>query len=42
MGSYPFVKDGVFGANIVIRGADGAAVDAAVTELAALFPGDTA
>jgi molybdopterin-biosynthesis enzyme MoeA-like protein len=42
MGSYPFVKDGVFGANIVIRGADGAAVDAAMTELAALFPGDTA
>jgi molybdopterin-biosynthesis enzyme MoeA-like protein len=42
MGSYPFVKDGVFGANIVIRGSDGAAVDAAMTELAALFPGDTA
>jgi molybdenum cofactor synthesis domain-containing protein len=42
MGSYPFVKDGVFGANVVIRGSDGAAVDAAVTELAALFPGDTA
>jgi molybdopterin-biosynthesis enzyme MoeA-like protein len=42
MGSYPFVKDGGYGANIVIRGADGAAVDAAVTELAALFPGDTA
>ena len=42
MGSYPFVKDGIYGANIVIRGADGAAVDAAVTELAALVPGDTA
>jgi molybdenum cofactor synthesis domain-containing protein len=42
MGSYPFVRDGVFGANIVIRGSDGAAVDAAITELAALFPGDTA
>ena len=42
IGSYPFVKDGVFGANIVIRGSDGAAVDAAMTELAALFPGDTA
>ena len=42
LGSYPFVKDGVFGANVVIRGSDGAAVDAAVTELAALFPGDTA
>ncbi len=41
-GSYPFVKDGVFGANIVIRGSDGAAVDAAMTDLAALFPDDTA
>ena len=41
-GSYPFVKDGVFGANIVIRGSDGGAVDAAMTELAALFPGDIA
>ncbi len=42
MGSYPFVKDGVFGANIVIRGSDGAAVDAAIRDLAALFSGDTA
>jgi molybdopterin-biosynthesis enzyme MoeA-like protein len=42
MGSYPFVKDGVFGANIVIRGTDGPAVDAAIRELAALFRGDTA
>jgi molybdenum cofactor synthesis domain-containing protein len=42
MGSYPFVRDGVFGANIVIRGSDGPAVDAAIRELAALFPGDTA
>jgi molybdenum cofactor synthesis domain-containing protein len=42
IGSYPYVKDGVFGANIVIRGSDGAAVDAAITELAALFPDDTA
>ena len=42
IGSYPFVRDGVFGANIVIRGSDGAMVDAAMTELAALFPGDTA
>jgi molybdenum cofactor synthesis domain-containing protein len=42
IGSYPFVRDGVFGANIVIRGSDGAAVDAAMTELAALFPGYTA
>lgn len=38
IGSYPFQKDGVFGANIVIRGTDGAQVDAAMTQLAALFP----
>lgn len=41
-GSYPFLKDGVYGANIVVRGTDGAAIDAAITRLAALFPGDTA
>ncbi len=38
IGSYPFQKNGVFGANIVIRGQDGAQVDAAMTRLAALFP----
>ncbi|MCF6444434.1 molybdopterin-binding protein [Nereida sp. MMG025] len=38
IGSYPFQKDGAFGANIVIRGTDGAQIDAAMTELAALFP----
>ena len=41
-GSYPFLKDGIYGATIVIRGEDGAAVDAAVSALAGLFPGDTA
>jgi len=41
-GSYPFVKDGIYGASVVVRGSDGAAVDAAITELAALFPGETA
>ncbi len=41
-GSYPFVKDGVYGASVVVRGTDGAALDAAITELAALFPGDAA
>lgn len=35
IGCYPFHKDGVFGANIVVRGQDGARVDAAVTQLAA-------
>lgn len=38
IGSYPFQKNGAYGANIVIRGADGPAVDAAMTELARLFP----
>ncbi|MGX9351899.1 competence/damage-inducible protein A [Shimia sp. W99] len=37
IGSYPFQKDGVFGANIVIRGTDGARVDAAMTRLAEMF-----
>ncbi|KIC16598.1 competence/damage-inducible protein A [Leisingera sp. ANG-DT] len=34
VGCYPFQKDGAFGANVVIRGTDGARVDAAMTELA--------
>ena len=38
IGSYPFQKDGAYGFNIVMRGTDGAAVDAAIIELAALFP----
>ena len=38
IGSYPFQKDGKFGANIVIRGADGAQVDAAMAALAVQFP----
>ncbi len=33
IGCYPFRKDGVFGAQIVIRGADGARVDAAAAAL---------
>jgi molybdenum cofactor synthesis domain-containing protein len=37
MGSYPFQKDGVYGAHIVIRGTDEAQVDAAMSELAAAF-----
>ncbi len=37
-GSYPFQKDGVYGANVVCRGTDGARIDAAMTRLAALFP----
>ena len=37
IGSYPFQRDGAFGANIVIRGTDGARIDAAVTKLAETF-----
>ncbi len=42
IGSYPFNRDGVFGANIVVRGSDGAAVSAAMVELGKLFPESTA
>lgn len=38
IGSYPSQKNGVFGATIVIRGQNGARVDAAMTKLAELFP----
>lgn len=38
MGSYPFQKDGVYGANIVIRGTDATRINAAMTKLAGLFP----
>ena len=41
-GSYPFIQNGVYGANIVVRGTDGAAVSAAIDALAQLFPGDLA
>ncbi len=36
-GSYPFIQNGVYGSNIVIRGADGARIDAAMGALAQLF-----
>ncbi|WP_375688172.1 competence/damage-inducible protein A [Pseudooceanicola sp. LIPI14-2-Ac024] len=38
IGSYPFQHNGVFGANVVIRGSDGGQIDAAMTKLADLFP----
>ncbi|WP_425099853.1 competence/damage-inducible protein A [Tropicibacter sp. S64] len=38
MGSYPFQRDGVYGANVVIRGSDGGRVERAMAELAGLFP----
>ena len=38
IGSYPFTQNGAFGSNIVIRGTDGAMVDAAILKLSQLFP----
>ena len=38
IGSYPFQKDGKFGANIVIRGTDGGQVDTALAALETQFP----
>ncbi|MFA3916892.1 competence/damage-inducible protein A [Ruegeria hyattellae] len=35
VGCYPFQLNGVFGANVVVRGTDGTRIDAAVTRLAA-------
>lgn len=34
IGCYPFQKNGAFGANVVVRGTEGARIDAAITELA--------
>lgn len=36
MGSYPFIRNGAHGTNLVIRGTDGARLDAAMARLAAL------
>lgn len=41
-GSYPFVRNGVYGATVVVRGTDGARLEAAMLRLAALFPEATA
>ncbi|MBF9031286.1 competence/damage-inducible protein A [Rhodobacterales bacterium HKCCE3408] len=38
IGSYPFQKDGIYGTNVVVRGTDGAAVDAIISALADAFP----
>ncbi|MEI4234611.1 competence/damage-inducible protein A [Roseovarius sp. D22-M7] len=35
-GSYPYMRGGAYGVNIVVRGSDGARVDAAMAELAAM------
>lgn len=39
IGSYPFQKDGAYGTHIVVRGTDGALVDAAMVRLAAELTG---
>lgn len=41
-GSYPFIRDGRFGANLVIRGRDAARLQAASAELCRTFQGATA
>jgi len=41
-GSYPFIRGGAFGVNVVVRGTDGARLNAAIAELAAIFPPDIA
>ena len=38
MGSYPFVKDGAYGTNLVIRGQDKGRLDQAMMRLSRLFP----
>ncbi len=38
IGSYPFIENGAFGANVVIRGSDGVQVNAAILALSAMFP----
>lgn len=37
VGSYPFQKDGVYGANLVVRGKDAGQLDAAMDDLSAVF-----
>ncbi len=39
MGSYPFVRDGVQGTNLVVRGTDAAQIKDAIAQLTALFAG---
>lgn len=38
LGSYPYIVNGAYGSNIVIRGHDAARIDAAMAKLSALFP----
>jgi len=38
MGSYPFIRNGAIGVELVVRGTDPGRIDAAMTRLAAMFP----
>ena len=38
IGSYPYIRNGVYGSNIVVRGTDGPRIDAVITALVRLFP----
>ena len=38
IGSYPYIRNGVYGSNIVVRGTDGPQIDAVITALVRLFP----
>jgi molybdenum cofactor synthesis domain-containing protein len=38
VGSYPFQDNGIYGANLVVRGQDAGVLNAAMAELAAIFP----
>jgi len=40
MGSYPFIQNGNFGSNVVIRGTDTDQIDAALTDLQSLLGGE--
>ncbi|WP_422049005.1 competence/damage-inducible protein A [Shimia sp.] len=37
IGSYPYQRNGVYGANVVVRGTDGARIDAVMARLSGLF-----
>lgn len=41
IGSYPFIQQGRYGANIVFRGTDERLIEIALARLAAVFPGET-
>jgi molybdenum cofactor synthesis domain-containing protein len=38
IGSYPYIRNGVYGSNIVVRGTDGPQIDRVITALVRLFP----